>query len=84
MGPLPSPYLLFQSKIILFLAPANCSAPTAPESVTIEPYQNTTEGAEIAFMCNPGFIPADKMIAVCTVNGSWNPDPATTECSYIG
>ena len=67
---------------MIFLTPANCSAPTAPENGFIEPYHNTTEGAEIVFRCNSGYVPAGNMTtAVCVVNGSWIPDPATAECA---
>ena len=54
---------------------------------SIEPYQNTTEGAEIFFMCNEMFVPAEKMRAVCGANQRWSPDPAdhrcTCECTYV-
>ena len=50
---------------------------------SIEPYQNTTEGAEIFFRCNPGFVPAGRMRAVCGADGRWNPDTATVcTCEY--
>ena len=48
---------------------------------SIDPYQNTTEGAEVFFRCNPGFVPAGDMTAVCAANGSWTPDPAATMCT---
>ena len=63
------------------LHPANCSDPTVPESGSIDPYHNTTEGAEIFFRCNPGFVPAGRMRAVCAVDRRWNPDPATLGCT---
>ena len=54
---------------------------------SIDPYHNTTEGAEISFMCNPGFVPAENVTAVCGADGRWNPNPATLvctcECSYM-
>ena len=53
------------------LSIANCSEPTAPENGVVEPYQSTLEGAEIIFMCNPGFVPAGRMRAVCAADGSW-------------
>ena len=60
----------------------NCSDPTPPMNGSIAPYQNTTEGAEISFMCNPGFIPpAGRMRAVCGADGRWNPDPADLVCT---
>ena len=39
------------------------------------------EGAEIFFRCNPGFVPAGDMTAVCGTDGRWNPDPATLVCT---
>ena len=52
-----------------------------PGNGSIEPYQNTTEGAEIFFRCNPGFVPAGRMTAVCIADGRWNPDPADLVCT---
>ena len=68
-------------KNMLLPHPANCSDPTAPTNGSIEAYQNTTEGAEIFFMCNEGLVPAGRMTAVCGADGRWNPDPATTMCT---
>ena len=48
---------------------------------SIDPYQNTTEGAEISFMCNPEFVPAGRMTAVCGADGRWSPDPANHRCT---
>ena len=59
---------------------ANCSDPTPPVDGFIEAYQNTTEGAEIFFRCNPGFVPAGRMRAVCGADGRWNTDPTTLVC----
>ena len=52
---------------------------------SIELYQNTTEGAEIFFSCNPGFVLAGRMTATCASNGMWTPDPAslTCTCEYL-
>ena len=44
-------------------------------------YQDTTKGTEIFFKCNPGFVPAGRMRAVCAGDGRWIPDPATLVCS---
>ena len=63
------------------LPPVNCSEPTAPGNGSIETYQNTTEGAEILFGCNPQHSPAGRMRAVCAQDGRWNPDPATLVCT---
>ena len=48
---------------------------------SIETYQNSTEGTEIFFRCNPGFVPAGRMRAVCAADGRWYPDPAGLVCT---
>ena len=48
---------------------------------SIDPHQNTTEGAEVFFMCNPMFVPTGRMTATCTSNGMWTPDPADLACT---
>ena len=58
----------------------SCGVPTFSGNSSIEAYQNTTEGAEIFFRCNPGFIPAGRMRAVCRRN-RWKPDPANHRCT---
>ena len=69
---------------VCFLPPlslVNCSGPTFPANGSIEAYHNTTEGAEIFFRCNPGFVPAGRMRAVCGADGRWNPDPGDHVCT---
>ena len=77
---------LVEEQSISFL-PANCGDPTVPTNGSIGTYQNTSVGTKIVFGCNPGFIPAGNMTAVCASDGSWTPDPATLVCkcksSYI-
>ena len=63
------------------ILPVSCGRPIAPNNGSIETYQNTSEGAEIFFRCNPGFVPAGGMRAVCGADGRWNPDPATLQCT---
>ena len=58
-----------------------CGSPIARHNGSIKAHQNTTEGAEISFMCNLGFVPAGRMRAVCGADGRWNPDPATLVCT---
>ena len=60
---------------------ANCGTPTSPGSGYLEAYENTTEGAMIFFRCEPGFIPAEKMRAVCGADGRWIPNPAELRCT---
>ena len=64
-----------------FLPPVNCSDPTPPTDGSIDPYQNTTEGAEIFFRCNPMFVPSTRMTATCASNSMWTPDPADLTCT---
>ena len=66
---------------MLFHHPANCGDPTVPDNGFINSYQNTNEGAQIIFRCNPGFDPDLTMLAVCEANGMWNPDPADLVCT---
>ena len=70
---------------ICFLPPlslVNCSGPTFPANGSIEAYHNTTEGAEIFFRCNPGFVAAGRMRAVCGADGRWNPEPFDLACTH--
>ena len=73
--------LLCQACTPSFHATVNCSGPTVPGNSSFEPYQNTTEGSMIFFRCNPGFVPAVRMRAVCRADGRWTPDPATLVCT---
>jgi len=47
----------------------------------IGPPQSTLGGIVIQFGCDPGFIPAERMMATCMLDGSWSPDPGTLMCS---
>ena len=63
-----------------FLSTVDCSDPTVPINASIDPYQNTTEGAEVFYRCNPMFVPTGRMRAVCIADGRWTPDPADFVC----
>ena len=69
------------SPLLIFFPSVNCSDPTPPIDGSIDPYQNTTEGAEILFMCNPMFVPTERMTAVCGADQRWSPDPADLVCT---
>ena len=78
-----SPHLdsgLFGS-ILYITIPVGCGQPVTPGNGSIGTYQNTLEGAEIFFRCNPGFVPAGRMTAVCGADGRWNTDPADLVCT---
>ena len=66
---------------ILITIPVSCGSPITPDNGSIEAYQNILEGAEIFFRCNPGFVPAGRMRAVCGADGRWNPNPAGLVCT---
>ena len=73
--------VLCYSVILHSLSIVNCSDPIAvPRNGSIDPYQNTTEGAEVFFSCNPMFVPTGRMRAVCGADGRWTPDPAGLVC----
>ena len=75
-------YVCKTSSSPLLICPlVNCSDPTSPMDGSIDPYHNTTEGAEISFMCNSMFVPAGRMAAVCEADGRWSPDPANHRCT---
>ena len=67
--------------LTIHLSLVNCSDPTPPMDGSIDPYQNTTEGAVISFRCDPGLVPAGRMNTICESDGRWIPDPATTVCT---
>ena len=67
--------------ILYTTIPVSCEQPVTPCNGSIETYQNTTEGTEIFFRCNPGFIPAGRRTAVCGADGRWNTDPAGLVCT---
>ena len=60
-----------------------CSAPPSLLAVPVQannrcPY---VEGDVVVFQCLSGMSPADIMIATCTMEGSWRPDPQLLTCS---
>ena len=67
----------------MIILPVSCGRPITPDNGSIEAYQNTNEGAEIFFRCNPGYVPAGRMRAVCATDGSWTSDPAALVCTGV-
>jgi len=59
----------------------DCRMPNHPMNGSVEPPQSTLGGSMIQFGCDPGFIPADRMMTTCTLNGTWSPDPGILVCS---
>ena len=68
----------------MLLFPVSCGQPVTPGNGSIEVYQNTLEGAEIFFKCNPGFVPTGRTRALCGADGRWIPDPATLDLVCTG
>ena len=73
--------LIILTYFTLFSSQSTAVDPTFPTNGSIEPYQNTTEGAEILIGCNPMFVPVGRVTAVCGADGRWTPDPAGLVCT---
>ena len=58
----------------------DCGDPHPPINGLIRNYSTTTEGANISFTCEDGFIPDVDIIAICFNNGIWNPLPINYTC----
>ncbi len=48
----------------------NCSDPSPVAGVTLSPFSDTTEGANISFNCEPGLESQREDVSVCSNNGS--------------
>ena len=60
-----------------------CSVPPSLLAVPVQandrrPY---VEGDAVIFQCLSGLCPADVMIATCSMEGRWMPDPQLLTCS---
>ena len=60
--------------------PVDCGPPAVPLNGSLESYTDTTEGSEVFYSCDPGLVPEERMMSVCTVNG-WSPNPGASTCS---
>ena len=60
----------------------HCPDPTIGMNVIVDGYDTSggLEGSQIWYHCETGFVPRDRMIATCSCNGSWMPDPTTLRC----
>ena len=64
--------------------PVYCSYPmTVGPNVSVEGYGSGLENSQISYYCQPGLVPSKRMVASCTSNGQWNPDPALLVCTGI-
>ena len=60
-----------------------CSDPPSPLNGSVQANNRCLymEGDVVNFQCLSGLSPADVMIATCTMDGSWRPDPQLLTCS---
>ena len=58
----------------------SCGTPSFSGRVDVESLSNITVGSEIAYQCQSGLLPEERMTSVCGGSGRWNPDPATLMC----
>ena len=60
-----------------------CSVPPSLLAVPVQANDRLpcVEGDAVIFQCLSGLSPADVMIATCSMEGSWRPDPQLLTCS---
>ena len=60
-----------------------CSAPPSPLNGSVQANDSRAyvEGDVVNFQCLSGLIPAYVMIAICSIEGRWMPDPQLLTCS---
>ena len=60
-----------------------CSVPPSLLAVPVQAndIRAYVEGDMVNFQCLSGLSPADVMIATCSMEGSWRPDPQLLTCS---
>lgn len=59
-----------------------CACPQPPLNGSVKAKSSTyLEGETISFQCLPGLSPAKVMIATCTMEGAWAPNPRLLNCS---
>ena len=60
-----------------------CSLPLSPLNGSVQANDRClyVEGDVVNFQCLPGLSPASVMIATCTTEGSWRPDPQLLNCT---
>ena len=65
---------------IFTLSSVDCGPPIAPRNGLLEGYNNTAEGSEVFYSCDPRHLPEGSMKAVCTNNG-WTPILTDLRCT---
>ena len=66
------------SSIVVYVI-VGCGPPSHPPRGSLGDFTTSPVGAVVAFQCNPGMVPSQQMMSVCT-NGTWTPDPAELLC----
>ena len=61
--------------------PAWCSYPITGPNASVESHSSGLGGSQIIYFCQPGLVPSEQMMANCTSDGQWNPDPAQLVCT---
>ena len=59
---------------------AGCCLPTPPPHGFLGNITSLQEERMVTFQCNPGFVPSQQMMSVCTAIRHWTPDPAELVC----
>ncbi len=67
--------------MIIAMYLVNCSDPSPVAGVTLDPFSDTTEGANISFNCEPWLESQREDVSVCSSNGLWVPNSAHRICS---
>ena len=62
--------------VTLFTTSVSCGTPSFSTGLTVESFNSTTVGSEIAY----GFLPEGRRTSVCGRDGRWKPDPNIFMC----
>ena len=62
------------------MAKVDCGEPTLPANASIQSTNGTTEGSVVIYRCDPGLIPEEDNMIVCTAGDNWSPDPSEVVC----
>ena len=68
------------SSYISYIYLVRCSPPIVGANVSVQGYSSGLEGSQITYYCQPGLLPSERMVANCTSDGTWSPDPTSLEC----
>ena len=69
---------------IIYDTSGYCASPDTGLNVSVKGYSNGVEGSQITYYCLPGLIPNEEMVASCTRDGNWIPNPSELVCRLKG